>query len=94
MNYLQIKNNKIVLNNIGVDDIWSFYIIDGNFMLSKYNGIGLPTENITIIPFPYMVDGIYGDIVFYVNNKKCYNGIISSIAGEAPYFSVSPKNIT
>jgi hypothetical protein len=91
MNYLQIKNNKIVLNNIGVDDIWSFYIIDGNFMLSKYNGIGLPTEDITIIPFPNMGDGIYGDIVFYVNNKKCYNGDISSIAGEAPYFSVSPK---
>lgn len=94
MNYLQIKNNKIVLNNIGNDDIWSFYIIDGNFMLSKYNGIGLPTEDITIIPFPNMGDGIYGDIVFYVNNKKCYNGDISSITGEAPYFSVSPKNIT
>lgn len=94
MNYLQIKNNKIVLNNIGNDDIWSFYIIDGNFMISKYNGIGLPTEDITIIPFPNMGDGIYGDIVFYVNNKKCYNGDISSITGEAPYFSVSPKNIT
>jgi hypothetical protein len=91
---LSINGNTITIQNINTNDVWNIIVIDANFMLSKYNGRGL--DNISIIPFPNIGDGLYGDIVLSVNNNPCFKGCIRNYDEESngSHFIVSPKYVT
>ena len=91
---LSINGNIITIQNINPNDVWNITVIDANFMLSKYNGRGL--DNISIIPFPNIGDGLYGDIVLSINNNPCFKGCIRNYDEESngSHFIVSPKYVT
>ena len=92
-NFLSINNNIITVKGINTNDVWNITVINANFMLSKYNGRG-PSNDISIIPFPNVGDGLYGDIVFSVNNNSCFKDCITNVNGDGSYFNVSPKYVT
>ena len=92
---LDINNNNLTINGLNENDIWSLEVIDGNFMLSKYNGIAKSeTESVNIITFPNLGE-TYGKIKLYLNEKPCYNTItLNGTQYITPkYFSVEPKEI-
>ena len=91
-NFLSINDNIITVKGINTNDVWNITVNNANFMLSKYNGRG--PMSISIIPFPNIGDGLYGDIAFSVNNNSCFSGCIENVNGNGSYFNVSPKYVT
>ena len=92
---LDINNNNLTINGLNENDIWGLEVIDGNFMLSKYNGIAKSeTESVNIITFPNLGE-TYGKIKLYLNEKPCYETIILNESQyiTPKYFSVEPKEI-
>ena len=90
-NFLIIEDDKIKIQNLNTYDVWSLSVINGNFMLSKYNGRGNGTVDMELLP---NMDDIYGYVELSVNNSPCFKCEVMPINGlTGSTFSVYPKEV-
>lgn len=88
---IEIISNKLIKVNVDTNDKWSLNVIDSNFMLEKYNGIG--TQQINIKTFSNVGD-LFGKIELFVNNKLCNNyDLVSINNGSNDFFYIIPTII-
>ena len=94
MNYIIVIDDETNTINVtgNTEFEWYLTIIDGNFLLEKYSGIG--TQSIKINPLPNLGDGLYGKVLLSTNDKSCDNSADANIEGPGFYFNVEPKYIT
>lgn len=94
MNYIIVIDDETNTINVtgNTEFEWYLTIIDGNFLLEKYSGIG--TQSIKINPLPNLGDGLYGKVLLSTNDKSCDNSADANIEGLGFYFNVEPKYIT